>query len=213
MKTKKVVFLEVALLMMVSLVLPLGCDTDTETETTYKEVTVDVMTLSIPTEWQRPEGIDEILRDALGAMPPELAQYYRMDIYGLPADDFVLTLMVMKMGEMVEAEGMTWEGWEAQMEAVYMTEEDFLALIGGAFITEGVEEVTQTLTLHHTIHGNEAIEGRYECRFEGEPAIINLLLVFAEYDLGMVMLLGEEASVAGYEDVWDTIRDSVQFQN
>jgi hypothetical protein len=212
MQDKKVVFLGWTLLMMVSLMLPLGCVTDAETETTYKEVTVDIMTLTIPTDWQRPEDIDDIVEDVMGGMGPELEPYVRVDGYESPgSEDFALALFVMRMSGMVESWGMTWEGWEKQMEADYMTEEDYLALFAMGFITEGAEEVTQTLTLNHTIHGNEAIEGQFECKIEGEPWINNILLVFAEYDVGLVLLMGEEASVAEYEDVWETIRDSVQF--
>lgn len=169
------------------------------------------MTVSIPTEWQRPEDIDEFARDAVGTIGPEDEQYFPFDGYEPPAEDVALILAMTKMSELAESEGGTWEGWEAQMEAWGITtEEDFFAIIG-TDLYQGAEEITQTLALRHTIHGNEAIEGQFECRLEGMPLIINILMVFAEYDFGAVMLVGEEASVAEYEDVWETIRDSVQF--
>ncbi len=49
------------------------------------------------------------------------------------------------------------------------------------------------------------------CKLEGEPGIVNLLLVFAENDLGVVMMLGEESACEKYEDIWYEIRDSVKF--
>ena len=46
---------------------------------------------------------------------------------------------------------------------------------------------------------------------EGEPRIANVLLVFAENDLGLVMILGEKSAYEKYIDTWQKIRDSVQF--
>ena len=199
----------VGLIVIVALMLGtmVGCQT-TSSEQVYRDVSVGPMTVSIPDDWQRPEGVDEIVSGIRGSVEPEFLQYFPIDGYGPPAEDFALVLFVIKMSELVELEGMTWEGWEALMEAEYMTKEDFLVSFGA----DVFGECTQTLTLHHTIHGNEAIEGQFEGRIEDVPSIVNVLMVFPENDLGLIILLGEEASVVGYEDVWDTIRDSVQFQ-
>ena len=184
--------------MMVSLMLPLSCAKDTETDTGYKEVSVSTMTLSIPTEWQIAEELDEF--DLVGWELCTLLQYYQFDSYKPSTEDCVLIPMVLEVHEYVEE-------WED------MTGEDYLALTFGWLNMLDLEgkEITQTITLDHTIYDNYAIEVQLECRIEGEPSIVNTLLVFAENDLGVVTFLGEGASCIEYKDVWCTIRDSVKF--
>ena len=189
-----------------------GCQ-QTTTGVTYKEVAVGSMRVDIPTEWQRPENIEGILEDMKSGMGPEMEQYLHADGYGAPgfSEGFWLFLMVMEMSEISELEGIAWEGWTSLLEAEGMTKEDFIPIIIAGFISEGVEEVTQRQALQHTIHGCEAVEVQIACKLEGEPGIVNLLLVFAENDLGVVVMLGEESTCEKYEDTWYEIRDSVKF--
>jgi hypothetical protein len=70
--------------------------------------------------------------------------------------------------------------------------------------------VTQR-TLEHTIHGSSALEAIITGKLEGEPVVIRLLLVFAENDLGVIMMVGEESVSEKYEDAWYDIRDSVKL--
>ena len=132
-----------------------------------------------------------------------LIVYRRSDLKPLLKD--------FKISEISELEGIAWEGWTSLLEAEGMTKEDFIPIIVAGFISEGVEEVTQRQALQHTIHGCEAVEVQIACKIEGEPGIVNLLLVFAENDLGVVVMLGEESACEKYEDTWHEIRDSVQF--
>ena len=189
-----------------------GCQ-QTTTEATYEEVSVGSMRLDIPTEWQRPEDIEEIVEDIKSGMGPEMEQYLHADGYEVPGffEDLGLLLMVMEMSKISESEGITWEGWAPALEAEGMTKEDFLPMIIAGFISEGAEEVTQQQVLQHTIHGCEALEAQVTCKIEGEPGIVNLLLVFAKNDLGVVIMLGEESACEKYEDTWYEIRDSVKF--
>ena len=57
-----------------------GCQ-QTTTEVTYKEVSVGSMRLDVPTDWQRPEDIEEIVGDAKSGMGPEMEQYLHADGY------------------------------------------------------------------------------------------------------------------------------------
>lgn len=188
-----------------------GCQQTTK-EVTYKEVSVGSMTLGIPTEWQRRDNIEELEEDAKSNMGPEMEQYIQVDGYEVPqSEDLAFLLMVLEMSKIIESEGMTWEDWTSLLEAEGMTEEDFIPLILGAFISAGAQEVTQQQILQHTIHGCEAVEAQITHKEEGEPWIVNLLLVFAKNDLGVVVMLGEESACEKYEDTWHEIRDSVQF--
>ena len=189
-----------------------GCQ-QTTTEVTYKEVSVGSMRLDIPTEWQRPEDINELVEDAKSDMGPEMEQYMQVDVYEVPGffEDLVLVLMVMEMSKIIESEGIAWEGWAPALEAEGMTKEDFLPMIIAGFISEGAEEVTQQQVLQHTIDGCEALEVQVTFKIEGEPGIVNLLLVFTKNDLGVVMMLGEESASEKYKDTWYDIRDSVKF--
>jgi len=189
-----------------------GCQ-QTTTEVTYKEVSVGSMRIDIPTEWQRPENIEEILEGMKSGMGPEMEQYLHVDGYEAPgfSEDLGLFLMVMEMSKISESEGIAWEGWTSLLEAEGMTKEDFIPIIIAGFISEGAEEVTQRQVLQHTIHGCEVVEAQVACKFEGDPGIVNLLLVFAKNDLGVVVMLGEESTCKKYEDTWYEIRDSAKF--
>ena len=146
-------------------------------------------------------------------MGPGMEQYLHADGYEAPGffEDLALLLVVMEMSKISESEGITWEGWAPALEAEGMTKEDYLPIFIAGFISEGAEEVTQQRVLQHTIHGSDAMEAQVTCKIEGEPWIVNLLLVFAENDLGVVMMLGEESASEKYEDTWYDIRDSVKF--
>lgn len=188
-----------------------GCQQTTK-EVTYKEVSVGSMTLGIPTEWQRRDNIEELEEDAKSNMGPEMEQYIQVDGYEVPqSEDLAFLLMLLEMSKIIESEGMTWEDWTSLLEAEGMTEEDFIPIILGAFISAGAQEVTQQQILQHTIYGCEAVEAQITHKEEGEPWIVNLLLVFAKNDLGVVVMLGEESACEKYEDTWHEIRDSVQF--
>ena len=188
-----------------------GCQQTTK-EVTYKEVSVGSMTLGIPTEWQRRDNIEELEEDAKSNMGPEMEQYIQVDGYEVPqSEDFAFLLMLLEMSKIIESEGMTWEDWTSLLEAEGMTEEDFIPIILGAFISAGAQEVTQQQILQHTIYGCEAVEAQITHKEEGELWIVNLLLVFAKNDLGVVVMLGEESACEKYEDTWHEIRDSVQF--
>lgn len=189
-----------------------GCQ-QTPTEVTYKEVSIGSMRFSLPTDWQRPEAIEEIVEETISGMAPGMEQYVLVDAYEVPkSEDVAFLLMVMDMSKAYEAEGMVWEGWQSYLEGEGMTKEDMLPPFIAAMISEGAEEMTQQQILQHTIHGCEAVEGIVTFKLEGEPALVNLLLVFAENDLGVVVFMGEKSAWEEYEDAWHKIRDSVQFQ-
>ena len=188
-----------------------GCQQKTM-EVTYKELSLGSMSSSIPTQWQRPEGIEEYVGDLKSAIGSGMEQYVQVDLYEVPkSEDLALILAVVEMSNIIESEGKTWEGWESVLEAQGMTREDFPAMFLGGFISEGVEEATEQQKLQHTIHGCEAVEVQATGKIEGEPTLADLLVVFAGNDLGVVMMLVHESASEEYEDSWQKIRDSVQF--
>lgn len=198
------------LLLILSMIL-VGCQ-QTTTEVTYKEISVGNMVLNIPTEWIRPDEAEPIIEDTVGAMGEGVAEYCDADAYQDPElDEMALVLLVMRMKNIVEEQGMVWEGWESLLESQHITKEDYLSACIAGFITEGAEEITKTISRQHTIHGVESFEGHVTFKMEGEPGIAYLLVVFAENDLGILLLLGEKSICEKYEDTWNEIRDSVQF--
>ena len=167
------------------------------------------MTLSIPDDWQRSEEeYAEAEEEFLAAFTEEERQAVHFDAYGDESEDFTIALITMDMVEMSELGGLGWTGWEEAMETYDITKEDYLASFGSVVFGE----LTQTSSVPHTIHGKEAVEGQFEGMVEGVLSVVNVLLVFPENDLGWVMLLVEETSAVEFEDIWETIRDSVEFQ-
>jgi len=188
----------------------------------YKEVSVGSMRLIIPTTWQRPDDVKDMVEELQSDMGLGMEQYIQADYYlssselfdnlGIPRfnDEIGVILMVMEMSKMSESEGIIWEGWDYLLESQDITKEDIIPSLTAGFIGEGLEEVTQH-TFEHTIYGSSALEATITGKQEGEPVVIHLLLVFAEDDLGMIMMIGEESISEKYEDTWYDIRDSVQF--
>jgi len=203
-------------LLMVLMLLGLvaGCQ-QTIDGVTYKEVSVDSMRLDIPTDWQRSEDIEELAGAAENAFGSGSEEYLHFDGYDAPEDNVFLILMVINVSEMYESEGLDWEDWESMLEDEGMSQEDFnsylISNLVGGMVGAGAQVLTQGQTLQHTIHGCEAIETEVTLTSAGVSSMACVLLVYPTNDLGMLCVFGEESAVEKYEDIWQEIRDSVQF--
>ncbi len=185
-----------------------GCEATTGEEN-YTEVSVGRMTVSIPDDWEREEHA-EIVEYFASALGTDLPAYMQVDMYVDESEDVALILMLMDMSGLYELQGVPWEGWDIMLEAVYMTKEDFAIISAAALIGE-VEELSREVHRQVTIHGNEAWESQFTGNIEGEPARANLLVVFGEDDMGVLMMGVEEAKWGNFEEIWDEIRDSVEL--
>lgn len=185
-----------------------GCEATTGEEN-YTEVSVGRMTVSIPDDWEREEHA-EIVEYFASALGTDLPAYMQVDMYVDESEDVALILMLMDMSGLYELQGVPWEGWDIMLEAVYMTKEDFAIISAAALIGE-VEELSREVHRQVTIHGNEAWESQFTGNIEGEPARANLLVVFGEDDLGVLMMFVNEAKWGNFEANWDEIRDSVEL--
>ena len=197
----------IAIAVMVSGVM-VGCGATPEEEN-YTEVSVGRMTVSIPDDWEREEHA-EIVEYFASALGTDLPAYMQVDMYVDESEDVALILMLMDMRGLYESHDTPWEGWDIMLEAVYMTKEDFAIISVAALIGEA-EELSREVHHQVTIHGNEAWESQFTGDIEGEPGRVNLLVVFGEDDLGVLMMFVNEAKWGNFEANWDEIRDSVEL--
>jgi hypothetical protein len=204
-------------LMLIGLVS--GCQ-QTKREMTYKEVSVGGMVVDIPTDWQRPQDIVELVANTKTSFVGS-EEYVHVDFYEAPEEDVRLVLVVTNMSKIVESQGEKWEGWESVLKAEGMSHEDYSSIVILAHIaavgmlSEGVQELVQELaqaqTIRHTIHGCEAVETEVTFKAEGELRIACVLVSFPKNDLGVVFIVARESVFNKYEDTWHKVRDSVQF--
>lgn len=211
MKTKGAVFLAVAILMVVSLMLPLGCATDTETEVTYKDLSVGPMTVSIPDDWQRPEDYEEFIEEFYAVYTAEERQAIQVDGYEDESEDAYIVPMTMDMVAMAESAGLTWRGWDIELGETGITAEDYAEMSQWALMA-GFTELSRETHRQLTVGGHDAWETTYTGKAtEVEPVQICLLIVFPPDDSGVLLMVVKEDKWSKFEDVWDMIRDSVQF--
>lgn len=186
-----------------------GCGATTGEEV-YTEVSVGPMTVSIPDDWERPMEHAEIVEDFASAIGTEMLPFVQLDTYEDTSGDAGVFLFVMDMKRLVELEGIPWEGWDIMLEDVYMTKEDYATILSSGLIGE-LQELSREVHRQVTIHGNESWESQLTGNIEGEPGRVNLLFVFAEDDMGMLMMGLGEAEWGEFEATWDRIRDSVEL--
>lgn len=197
-----------AIAVMVSGVM-VGCE-GTTGEVVYTEVSIGRMTVSIPDDWERPGEHAEIVEDFASYMVPELMPFIQLDAYVDQSEDVFLAPIVMDMKQLVELEGIPWEGWDIMLEAAYMTKEDYATMASVGFIGE-LEELSRKVHRQVTIHGNEAWESHFTGNMEGMATRANLLIIFGEDDMGILVMLVEQPKWGEFEAIWDEIRDSVEL--
>ncbi len=199
----------VGLIVIVALALGtmVGCQT-TSSEQVYRDVSVGPMTVSIPDDWERPEGFEEYVEDFYTFISDEDRQAIQINGYSDKSEEVCLVFITV---DWVESTG-TWIGWDILLEAMDMSTDEYALMLQSGFLLD-LEELNREKHHRLTIGGNETWETIYTGISQGESSKVCVLVVFAEYDVGLVMFMGKEAAVEEYEEVWETIRESVQFQN
>ena len=206
MKTKVICFAVVALLLIGGLV---ACQA-TPKEETYKRVSVERVTVSIPTDWQRSEGSTESVETIKSSWDPQLAQSIEMDFYEVPGSkEAIINIIQWDMAKHTELLGESWEGWEVSLEAEGFSKEDFADLLSSGFIGN-IDALTRTVHQQLDIQGYEAWESQFTGEMEGESKWLSLLVVYAENDAVVVLLFVNEDVRAKYATTWNKIRDSVE---
>lgn len=206
MKTKVICFAVIALLLVGGLV---ACKAGPKEET-YKRVSVERVTLSIPTDWQRPEGLTESIEAVKSSWDPLQAQSIEMDYYVVPeSKEAIINIIQWDMAEYAELLGDSWKGWEAMLEPEGFSKEDFANLLSSGFIGN-IDALTRTVHQQLEIQGYEAWESQFTGEMEGESKWLSLLVVYAENDAVIVLLFVNEDVRAKYAPIWNKIRDSVE---
>ncbi len=203
----------VGLIVMVTIVFGamVGCDS-TSSEPGYKDVTVGPMTVSVPDDWQRPADYAELMEEFFAAFTEEESQAVELDGYGDESEDVAIVLMTMDMVEMAESAGFSWRGWDIELEESGVTTEEFAEMAQGNLMAE-LTELSRETHRQLTIGGHEAWESTYTAKSEGESVQVCMMIVFAPDDMGMLLLIVSQDKWSESEEVWEEIRDSVQFQN
>ena len=207
MKMKTIVGLIVIAVMLSGVVV--GCE-DTTGEEVYTEISVGRMTVSIPDDWERWEDYAEMVEDLASTIGTEMLPFAQVDGYEDQSEDVALLLLVLDMRGSYELEGIPWEGWDIMLEDAYMTKEYFAIILSSGFIGE-LQELSREVHRQVTIHGNEAWESQLTGNIEGVAARVNLLVVFAPDDMGVLAMATGEAERENFEEIWDEIRDSVEL--
>jgi hypothetical protein len=201
----------VGLIVVVTIVLGtmVGCQT-TPSEQGYQDLSLGPMTVSIPDDWQRPEDYEGVLEELFINFSEEDKQVIQVDVYEDKSEDAFLFMERIDMVGVFELDGLTWRGWDIELEEVGKTTEDFAEMIQGN-LTGGFTELTQEVHRQLTIGGREAWETTYTAEFEGEPVQVCFSVVFAPDDAGIVLMIVTQTKWSNSEDVWDTIKNSVRI--
>ena len=187
-----------------------GCAAPPEEEV-YQQVSVGPMTVSIPGDWERPKEYAEVKEAFTSALTPDLIQSMQIEIYAVPkSKDVLLSVIRWDQRQFSELQGTSWEGWESSLEAEGITKEEFVKIFSSGFIGK-VEQLTIEVHRQLTIHGNEAWESQFTGKIKDKPTRINMLLIFAPDDMGILMMFVKEAAWGKFEGTWDKIRDSAEL--
>jgi len=116
----------------------------------------------------------------------------------------------LDMKQVAESQGISWQGWEAALEAEGKTKEQYTEEVSAAFLLDA-DELARTGQTQLTIQGNEALELQYTGLKHDEPAFIFAVAIFGENDLGILVSLIDEEAWDKNDELWDTIRDSAQL--
>ncbi len=189
-------------LLVATMLLGLVAGCQQTTEVTYRQVSVGIMTVSIPSEWERASEEAEGIAEDFG-------EETTVDAYNNKSEEAILVLCLWDMVQYLESEGLSWVSWEA-LEVEGMTKEDFVALLGAGFIG-GVEQLTREKHHQLTIDDKEAWEQQFSGRVGGEPMKFTILCVFGDDDVGLLTMFVEEPKWGEFEEIWGKIRDSVKF--
>jgi hypothetical protein len=189
------------------LVTVVGCDS-TPSEQVYQDVLVGSMTARIPDDWERPEGFEEYVEDFYTYISDEDRQAIQINGYSDESEEVALVFITKDMVESTD----TWRGWDIELEEMNMSADEYALMLQSGFLL-GLEELNREKHHRLTIGGNEASETIYTGISQGESSKVCVLVVFAECDVGLVMFGGKEADVEEFEGIWETVRDSVEFQN
>ena len=184
-----------------------GCQT-TPSEQVYTDVSVGALTVSIPDDWERPDELDDLAGELYATISLMGEQTIQFDAFSGDSDDVALVLVMMDMVAIAESGGADWGGWDAELEEIYMTKEEYVEIIQGSLVGE-FSELTRETHQQLTVQGHEAWESIYAAESEGDPVHICLLVVFTEDDLGMLILIVQQNKWSKHQENWTTIRDSV----
>lgn len=178
----------------------------TPTKLELMQISVGDMTLSIPTSktWEHMRG--DFLSLGKAASPETM----KIDGYYERWKDAFVYMGYLDKEQEAEAQGASWEGWEAALEAEGKTKEQYTEELGNAWLAD-VKELQRTGQTELTIQGNEALQLEYSGLKHDEPAYIFTVAIFDDNDVGLLVAIADIEAWDKNEEAWYTIRDSVQL--
>lgn len=194
------------LVIVVAMVLGVMTGCTAPSEPVYRDLSVGPMTVNIPDDWQNPDNYSELMAEILGEYSSDVLQ---ADIYEDESDGVLLIVKTISMASYAEENGWEWGGWEAELAAVDMSSEEYAGYIQEGLM-EGATNIALETTETFSLGGLEAWEFVASADdADGDLVKACVLVVFAEDDFGMLMIVVEEGKWGRYEATWDTIKNSV----
>jgi len=170
------------------------------------QVSVGEMTLSVPTSvtWEHMRG--DFLAPRRSAIPEGTV----IDGYNERWKDVMLYIGWLDKKQAIEAQGASWQGWEATLEAEGKTKEQYIEEFSSVFLLD-TDELTRTGQAQLTIQGSEALELQHTGLKHDEPAHVFVVAIFGENDIGILAVEIDQETWKKHKETWYQIRDSVQL--
>ena len=195
-------------LIIMSLLVFLGCTPGPKSVEDYMDVSIDGFTTGIPVDWEEEDlteepEIAELIREGQGA--------YAVAMYVDVSESALVMVMLMNMERLYKLEGESWESWQQVEEAENMSKRE-LSMMFSSFAMFEAENVTRKDVSMLTIDNKDASELIYSCEIEDIPTNVNLLVIFGENKLGIIMFGVKEVAWPTFQECWPRIRDSVRLR-
>jgi hypothetical protein len=171
---------------------------------TSGDVTVGMMTVSLPGGWERPDDYEDILGSVLGSAD---AAWIAADAYEAKSGDSLIFIESIDMVTYYDLQGQSWQGWDTELEEADMTKEDYVAFMQNGLVGQSAD-ISLVALQPLTIGGHESWESTFAAVEDGGVTHICVVLIFAPDSLGVVQLMIAEDDWAQFENTWTAIRDS-----
>jgi len=195
-------------LIVMSLLVFLGCTPGPKSVENYMDVSIDGFTTGIPVDWEEEDvtedpEVAELIRESQGG--------YAVAMYGDVSESALVMVMLVNMERLYELEGESWESWQQVEEVEDMSKRE-LSIIFSSYAMFEAENVTRKEVRMLTIDNKDVSELIYSCEIEGIPTNVNLLVIFGENKLGIIMFAVKEVAWPTFQECWPIIRDSTRLR-
>lgn len=201
----------ILMLFSISLLISQGCRSQPDMAENYKDVLLDGFSVAIPSDWQEVElslGIADAVSDSEGSV---IVVSYLDE-----SDTAEFALIVMDMQRMSELAGDTWEGWDKlwQEQSSTETKKQYAQMVSDHIFTTLWK--SQNINLQEirmfTVENRDACEILSTAEREDIPVNENILFVFEEDKVGIVLIIVTSVDWSTFQSCWCRIRESARFE-